>query len=260
MASRTFSSPPRILAIHAHPDDVEIQIAGTLGLLKQKGCPITIVTMTPGDCGSAEMGPEEISRVRRAEAKKAADLIGADYLCAEFRDLAIVHDNDSRRRVAEIVRRVRPDIVFTAPPIDYMSDHEVTSLLVRDACFAASAPNYTTHQWDPAPPTDQIPYLYYVDPIDGMDWYGEQQRVHYLVDITSTFELKRDMLACHESQRNWLRRQHGIDEYMDMQQRWSTHRGQQAGVKYAEGLTQHKGHPFPGDNVLATLIDGVKKV
>lgn len=261
MAARPLSNPPRILAIHAHPDDVEIQVAGTLGLLKQKGCVITIATMTPGDCGTAELSAEEISRVRRAEARKAADLIGADYVCVEFRDLAIVHDNESRRRVTEVVRRARPDIVFTAPPIDYMSDHEVTSRLVRDACFAASAPNYSTHQWEPAPPTDAIPYLYYVDPVDGMDWYGNQQPPHFLVDVTSTFDLKRDMLACHESQRNWLRRQHGIDEYMDMQQRWSAHRGQQygGGAEYAEGFTQHKGHPFPGDNVLATLIAGVKE-
>jgi LmbE family N-acetylglucosaminyl deacetylase len=143
-----------------------------------------------------------------------------------------------------------------------MSDHEVTSLLVRDACFAASAPNYVTQQWDPAPPTERIPYVYYVDPVDGMDWYAHQQPVHYLVDITSTFDIKRQMLACHESQRNWLRRQHGIDEYMDMQQRWSSHRGRQLGLgaTYAEGLTQHKGHPFPGDNVLATLISGVKTI
>ena len=77
---------PRVLAIHAHPDDIEFQCAGTLALLKQRGCHITTATMTPGDCGSAELGPDEISAVRRAEAKAAADLLGADYLCLEFRD------------------------------------------------------------------------------------------------------------------------------------------------------------------------------
>ena len=256
MAARALSNPPRILAIHAHPDDIEIQVAGTLALLKEQGCHITIATMTPGDCGSAEMSAEEISRVRRGEAKAAAAHLGAACVCLEFRALAIVHDTESRRRVAEVVRRARPDIVFTAPPVDYMSDHEITSLLVRDACFAASAPNYTTHQWDPAPPTTNIPYLYYVDPIEGIDWYGNTLPPHFLIDISTTFELKHRMLACHESQRNWLRRQHGIDEYMDMSQRWSAKRGQQMGngVEYAEGFTQHRGHPFPGDNVLKTLL------
>src|SRR5260370_21874180 len=93
----------RILAIHAHPDDVEFQCAGTLARLKQAGCQITIATMTAGDCGSAELGPAEISRVRREEARHSADLLGAEYMCLEFQDLGIVHDNCSRPRVTETV-------------------------------------------------------------------------------------------------------------------------------------------------------------
>ena len=109
MSNSSGTSPTsiRILAIHAHPDDVEFQCAGTLGLLKQLGHHITIATMTPGDCGSAEMGRAEISRVRREENRQSALLLGADYLCLEFNDLSIVHDNDSRRKVTETLRRVR---------------------------------------------------------------------------------------------------------------------------------------------------------
>src|SRR5262245_37120898 len=166
------ASPIRVLAIHAHPDDIELQCAGTLALLKQKGCQITIVTMTPGDCGSAELPQNEIARVRRGEAQAAARLLGADCMCLEFNDLCIAYDNDSRRRVTEAVRRARPDLVITAPPVDYMSDHEITSHLVRDACFAAPVPNYATQQWDPAPVLPRIPHLYYVDPLSGMDYFG----------------------------------------------------------------------------------------
>ncbi|MBW3543328.1 MAG: PIG-L family deacetylase, partial [Planctomycetes bacterium] len=164
---------PRVLAIHAHPDDIEFQCAGTLLLLREAGCSLTVATMTAGDCGSAELGPEEIAAVRREEAKRSAELLGADYACLEFRDLSICHDNDSRRRVTEALRRARPELVITAPPVDYMSDHEVTSLLVRDACFNAPIPNYKTQQWDPAPPLERIPHLYYVDPIGGVDQYGQ---------------------------------------------------------------------------------------
>ena len=92
-------SLPRILAIHAHPDDIEIQCAGTLVRLKQLGCEIVMATMTAGDGGSAVLGPDEIAAVRRKEAKAAADLLGAEYLCLEFKDLQICHDNESRRRV-----------------------------------------------------------------------------------------------------------------------------------------------------------------
>ena len=64
-----------ILAIHAHPDDVEILCAGTLALLAAKGHRISIVSMTPGDCGSADRGPEEIAAVRREEALRSAQRI-----------------------------------------------------------------------------------------------------------------------------------------------------------------------------------------
>jgi len=250
------AASPRILAIHAHPDDVEFQCAGTLARLKQKGCALTIATMTPGDCGSAELDAEQIARTRREEARRAAELLGADYLCLEFRDLSIVVDNDSRRRVCEVIRRVRPDVVFTAPPVDYMTDHEVTSVLVREACFNASVPNYVTRQWDPAPPTTRIPHLYYVDAVEGCDWFGQPTPYTYLVDISSTQALKQRALACHDSQRAWLRKQHGIDEYLDKAERWAAARGKEGGFAYGEAFRQHTGHPYPSDNLLQKLLSG----
>src|SRR3954469_6199461 len=167
------TSPIRVLALHAHPDDLEFQCAGTLALLREAGCAVTMATMTPGDCGSAELDAEAIAAIRRGEARAAADLIGADYLCLEFRDLAIFNDDDSRRRVTECLRRARPDIILTAPPIDYLCDHEMTSLLVRDACFTAPIPNSTPRQWDPAPALVKIPHLYFVDAIEGVDRDGQ---------------------------------------------------------------------------------------
>ena len=254
------SGPVRILAIHAHPDDIELQCAGTLLRLKQRGCEFSVATMTPGDCGSAELSADEIAAVRRMEAQRSADLLGADYTCLEFRDLNIVVDNDSRRRVTELIRRTRPEIVMTAPPVDYMSDHEMTSRLVRDACFNASCPNYVTHQWDPAPPTKKIPYLYYVDAIQGIDYFGRALPTDFIVDVTATFEEKLKMLACHESQRAWLRRQHGLDEYLDGCRRWSAARGQEIRVAYGEAFTQHRGHPYPHENRLLKLLDDLTVV
>ena len=132
----------RILMIHAHPDDAEILAGGTLALLAELGHAIVIVSMTPGDCGSAELGPEEIAAIRRREAAASAEQIGAQYRCAEFRDLAIFNCEESRLRVTELLRWAHPSIVITAAPADYHCDHEATSELVRDACFGASAPNY----------------------------------------------------------------------------------------------------------------------
>ena len=101
--------PIRVLALHAHPDDVEFQCAGTLILLREAGVQVTIATMTPGDCGSAEHDADAISAIRREEARTAAALIGADYVCLEFRDLAIFNDDESRRRITEALRRIAPD-------------------------------------------------------------------------------------------------------------------------------------------------------
>ena len=98
--------PLHVLALHAHPDDVEFQCAGTLILLREAGCLVTIATMTPGDCGSAEHDAEAISALRRDEARASAGLIGAQYECLEFRDLAIFNDDESRRRVTEALRRI----------------------------------------------------------------------------------------------------------------------------------------------------------
>lgn len=246
--------PRRIVAIHAHPDDIEFQCAGTLALLSKSGHQISIATMTPGDCGSDEMNSEAISHVRRSEARTAAAIIGAEYTCLEFRDLAIVFDNDSRRRVTEYLRQQRPDIVLTAPPVDYMADHEVTSRLVRDACFNASVPNYLTRQWDPAPATDRLPHLYYVDPIGGTDYFGERVAPDFVVDISSTFEIRQQMLACHASQRDWLRRQHEVDEYIEASRRWAESRGKEIDVAHGEAFRQHLGHPHPTGNLLLQLL------
>src|SRR5574340_489864 len=128
--------PKTILVVHAHPDDAEILAGGTLALLASGGHRVVIVTLAPGDCGTREHGPEEIAAIRRAEAASSARLIGAEYQCAGFRDLAIFNDDPSRRRVTRGLREVDPDIVITASPVDYMADRENTSTLVRDACFA----------------------------------------------------------------------------------------------------------------------------
>ena len=243
-----------VLAIHAHPDDVEFQCAGTLAMLARAGCRVTIATMTPGDCGSVEHDAEAIAAIRRGEAEASADLIGADYLCLEFRDLAIFSDDPSRRRLVECLRRVRPDLVLTAPPADYLADHEATSELVRDACFVAPIPNFATRQWEPSPALERIPHLYFVDPLEGRDREGEPVPAEFLVDVSEVWDLKRRMLECHASQRNWLLRQHGIDEYLAMQEKWSSHRGREIGVAFAEGFRQYKGHPYPTGNLLLELL------
>jgi N-acetylglucosamine malate deacetylase 1 len=242
----------RILCIHAHPDDAEILAGGTLALLANAGHQITIITMTAGDCGSDELGPKELSIIRKAEAAAAAALIGAKYSCAEFRDLAIFNDDVSRRRVVQILRQVRPQVVLTASPEDYLCDHETTSQLARDACFGAALPNYFTENGAAA--LLEIPHLYFMDPIEMMDRTGKPVAPDFTVDVRLTFETKKSMLAKHETQRSWLRRQHGIDDYLAKMEEWTRACGARAGLSFGEGFRQYRAHPYPQTPLLQEAL------
>ena len=79
-----------------------------------------------------------------------------------------------------------------------------------------------------------------------------------LLDITAVLEKKTAMLACHASQRDWLRAYHGTDEYLDMMRRHAAARGKLLGVPAAEGFVQHRGHPYPQDDLLRTLFSSVQ--
>jgi LmbE family N-acetylglucosaminyl deacetylase len=241
----------RVLALMAHPDDVEFLCAGTLALLRAKGWEIHIATMTPGDCGSETLGPEEISAIRRGEAAASADVLQGKYHCLECRDGLIAYDAETNFKAVALVREVRPRLLFACSPNDYMIDHEVASALVRNASFMAGVPNWKT---DPFPPFRPVPHLYYADPIEAKDLYGKPIVPTVAVDIQSVIETKSQMLRCHASQREWLLKQHGIDEYIQAMLDMAHKRGEMIGGKYAEGFRQHLGHGYPQDNLLAAEL------
>ena len=240
-----------ILAIHAHPDDIETLGAGALALLAARGHRITLVTATAGEGGATETSPEETARIRQGEATDAAAIIGADYRCAGFPDLGVFNDDASRRRMTELIRDVRPDIVITASPIDYHPDHEAVSVLARDACFAASVPNYRT---GPAGALAEIPHLYFMDPIGGRTREGERIRPDFGVDIGGFLETKRRMLMAHRSQVAWVARQHGIADYAGSMVTWGERRGRDFGVRYAEGFRHYRHPPYPATPALEGLL------
>lgn len=245
---------PRALAVMAHPDDAEILAGGTLFHLKSLGWELGIITMTSGDCGSATHTREEISRIRLAEAKAAADYLGAWYGCAGLMDAEIFANAENLRRVVELMRRFDPDVVIAHSPVDYMVDHEEASRIARTAAFALAILLYQTRQIAPARATRSTPALYYADPVEGLDPMGERILPDFYVDISETIEQKLEMLACHESQREWLRAHHGIDEYLEQVRRWGTKYGQECGFDYAEGLRQHLGHGYPQEPLLQNTL------
>ena len=242
------NSQPRALSFMAHPDDAEFTCAGTLALLCQRGWEIHVATMTPGDCGSDELGPDEISAIRREEARRAAAVLGGTYHCLEERDGFLALDPPTKRRAVALLRKVRPRVVFAPSPADYLIDHEVTSTIVRDATFWSGVPNLKTEGADPFRPA---PHLYYADPVEGKDLFGQPVVPAIAVDISSVIEIKTEMLRCHASQRQWLLKQHGMDEYLHAMRAMGESRGKLAGAAYAEGFRQHLGHGYPQDDLLA---------
>src|SRR5205823_1485532 len=253
-----------VLSVLAHPDDAEFLCAGTLlRLVREHRWQAHIASMTPGDCGSAELPAEEISRIRRAEGARAAALLGGRYHCLEERDLLICYGDQSLERVTRLLREVRPTIVLTHSPADYMLDHEMTSTIVRAAAFAAPVPNFRTEeggrraekeralelaQGANAPRSEQhhspltthhspltnIPHLYYCDPIEGKDLLGRDVEPGFCIDVSKLIDAKADMLASHASQREWLLKHHGMDQYLEAMREWGRRRGRGIGAEYAE--------------------------
>jgi LmbE family N-acetylglucosaminyl deacetylase len=247
----------RVLAVGAHPDDVEFMCAGTLKLLKDGGYDIAIGVIANGDCGSSSESQDGITRIRRREAIEAAKMLEAVLIPLGELDLRIEFDDRTRMKVTELVRQVDPLVVFTHAHEDYMADHEAASRLVRAACFNASVPNYLTNSALPCHRTARIPYLYYWSPIEGKNIYGDfvEQRIH--VDVGGVIDFKSRMLACHRSQRDWLMKQHGMDKYVETMRETAKAYGRKCGFDFAEGFTQHLGNAYPQDNILKKILGGL---
>jgi N-acetylglucosamine malate deacetylase 1 len=234
----TSNTPLRILAIGAHPDDVEIACAGTLARCRERGDAVSLIVMCNGNAASTSLSAEELAAVRGGELKNAAKVLGAEMLIElGLPDFGVWLERENFVKLTDAIRQVRPDVVITHFENDYGSDHNNTLKLAQDATLAASVAGVKTdHAAIP-----KTPFLYMMEPLGG---FGFQPQVY--VDITSTFGVKIQMLECHKSQLEWMSRYGGMDtrEYVETVAKF---RGYQAGVKYAEGFIAHRswGHVPP---------------
>lgn len=245
-----------VLGIFSHPDDAEFMCTGTLSLLKKAGWSVHIASMAPGDKGTNEYSRRDISLIRKAEGAKSAGLIGGKYHCLEFEDLYILYDRESINRTTGLIREIRPDIVFTASPVDYMMDHEITSQIVQTACFSSGIKNLEIN----SEPFEPVPYLFYCDPMEGKDKFGNLIKPSVYIDISSEIQIKEEMLGYHESQRNWMLRHHKVDEYILMMKRFAAFRGKEVNKNFAEAFRQHLGHGFPQNNILKDILGNLVRI
>lgn len=216
----------RILAVGAHPDDLEILCAGTLARYAARGDYVVMAHVCRGDKGHAEIPHSEVGQIRQQEATAAAQIIGAEAMALGIPDCELYVNDENMRRVVDLIRTARPDVIITHHPDDYHSDHNAVTKLVVDASFSATLPYYITSQ--PAHPL--APPIYFMDTLAGIDFTPTEY-----VNITGTLELKKQAMSQHSSQITWLKEHHATD-ILDFIETMARFRGLQCGATYAEGF------------------------
>ena len=227
-----------VLAAAAHPDDIEFMMAGTLLRLKDAGAKIHMWNLANGHCGTARHSREEIIRIRAAEAEASAWLAGAVSHPALFDDLDLFYDRPSLARVAAVVREIRPSIILTHSPQDYMEDHQNACRLLVSAAFSRGMRNFVTDP--PRDAWDRPVAIYHALPHGLKDSLGQPVRPDIFVDVGSVMDRQRAMLACHRSQKEWLDVSQGVDAYLAEMERMSVDVGRMSGrFTHAEGWRVH---------------------
>lgn len=217
-----------ILAIAAHPDDIEILCAGTLARYAETGHAITMAVFTDGSMGDTRVPPTKLAKIRHEEQKAAADIIGARLLWPGIVDEHVFPNEAQRRVMIDLLRESDPDVILTHSPNDYHPDHRHLSQLVFDSYFQKGLP-HIPGQTQPACRFAGA-QVYYMDTIAGIGF----QPTEY-VDITSVMETKLRMLRCHKSQYQAISElaHRELEQVMEIQSRF---RGLAGGCEYAEGF------------------------
>lgn len=218
-----------VLAIGCHPDDMEINCAGTLAKCVARGDKVTVCHVANGNLGHEIIEPNELRNMRAKEAQNAGKLAGIEVVTCDVGDLMVYEGSKTQRDlVVDVIRTAQPDFIITHAPNDYMPDHLAVSRLVFDATFAASVPHYKTA----VSGKSEVTPLYYMDNLAGVNFIPTEY-----VDISEQIDKKLEMLECHISQLKWMRDHDNID-FAEFVKTCARYRGLQCGVQYAEGFTQ----------------------
>ncbi|MFQ5737691.1 MAG: PIG-L deacetylase family protein [Acidobacteriota bacterium] len=227
-----------VLAAGAHPDDIEFMMAGTLLRLRWAGAAIHMWNLADGGCGTATEEKEAIRRRRWEEARHSAALAGARLHPPLVEDASIFYDASLLSRVAAVIRRIRPRLILIPSPQDYMEDHQNTARLLVTAAFVRGMRNFSTDP--PVEPWEGDTVLYHALPHGLRDGLRRLVRPGQFVDIGPALSLKRSMLACHQSQKEWLDESQGMNAYLNQMEAMSRAVGKMSGrFQHAEGWRRH---------------------
>jgi N-acetylglucosamine malate deacetylase 1 len=236
---------PVALAVFAHPDDIEFRAAGTLILLRERGWDIHYCNLSSGDLGSTRMTARQTALTRAREASAACRLLDFVWHGPIADDLQIFYTDRNIRRVCALVREVRPALLLTHPPQDYMEDHMETCRLAITGAFARGVPNYRSIP--PRKPCLDAVTIYHSAPHGLTSPLRQPIRPEAFVNTTSVHDRKRAALACHASQKEWLDASQGMDSYLVSMDDDSAALGKMSRrFRHAEAWTRHQHPGFGG--------------
>ena len=232
------ASEKSVLAVVAHPDDIEFIAAGTMLLLKESGWQTHYLCLSGGDCGSVSTNQSETRRIRREEAIAAAGILGAIHHDSLTDDLLILYDEQTLRKLAAVIRLAQPNIVLTHSPDDYMEDHMNTSRLAVTASFTLGMPNFETIPQ--VTPVLKDLAIYHGMPHGLCDGLRRAVVPGGFVDTSEVHSTKIASLAAHASQKQWLDVSQGMNSYLVACNDMSLAVGRLSGrFEHAEGWRRH---------------------
>lgn len=216
---------PVVLAIGAHPDDLEGTCGGTLAALARRGVEVHMATVTDGWCGSYQLPGERIAEIRLEEARRSAEIAGATFHHLGMHDQGSEVTIERRRELVDLMRRLNASLLLAHAPGDYHVDHRNAHELVFHARGAGPVPNFGTE-----PPLRRMPDLVFFDNEQGLSFDP-----HIWLDVAETIDLRRKMVRAHASQLQLMRQLYNED-LVEMTDRLARFRGGQRGCAYAEAF------------------------
>ncbi len=220
-----------ILAIGAHPDDVELSCSGTIAKEVDNGKKVGILDLTRG-----ELGTRGTPETRDTEAKKASKILGVQIReNLGFRDGFFTNDENHQLEVIKTLRKYRPEIVLCNAIDDRHIDHGKGSKLVSDSCFLSGLRKIETSFEGKLQQTWRPKHVYHYIQWKNID-------PHFVVDISNHMDKKIESVQAYASQFYDADSKQpstpiSSKNFLDSIKYRAADLGRIIGVNYAEGFT-----------------------
>ncbi len=185
--------PLRLLILGAHPDDADYHAGGLAAMYRRAGHVVRMISVTNGESGHYRISGRELADIRRAEARAAGAVIGAEYVVWDWPDGRLQATIEVRERIIREIRTFRPDLVLTHRPNDYHPDHRAVGQAVQDASYLVTVPPICPD----APALRRDPVVGY---LPDLFTRPAPLRPDVVIDVTAEMETIVRMLAAHRSQ------------------------------------------------------------